>query len=320
MQRTTNGSLWLFRAFQVDVYVHWSWFLIAFYQISSRPSYYENSVWKIIEYVSLFGIVLLHEFGHALACRSMGGKADTIVLWPLGGIAFVAPPARPGALLWSIVAGPLVNLVLAGPLIALALLVPEEWSVDLHRYLGFIAIVNVGLFVFNMLPIYPLDGGQILFALLWYPLGRWKSLQIVSAIGLVFGLGAFLCLVLLTMLGVVAPGNVLILGLICLFVAFQSAASFQSARHVQHIENLPRHADCACPGCFTGPPQGQFWLCEECGARFDKFETRGKCPACGAWFLLTQCQHCGQQHHIDRWFAYRPGVGPRPIESEDSPP
>ena len=49
---------------------------------------------------------MLHEFGHALACRQVGGQADLIVLWPLGGVAYVNPPPRPGALLWSIAAGP----------------------------------------------------------------------------------------------------------------------------------------------------------------------------------------------------------------------
>ena len=56
--------------------------------------------------------MLLHEFGHALACRQTGGHADTIVLGPLGGIAFVQPPPRPGAYLWSLAAGPLVNVIL----------------------------------------------------------------------------------------------------------------------------------------------------------------------------------------------------------------
>ena len=48
-------------------------------------------------FLGLFLIVTLHEFGHALACRQVGGKADQIVLWPLGGVAYVAPPPRPGA-------------------------------------------------------------------------------------------------------------------------------------------------------------------------------------------------------------------------------
>ena len=56
--------------------------------------------------------MLTHEFGHQLACRSVGGQTHDIVLWPLGGVAYVTPPQRPGAQLWSIAAGPLVNVVL----------------------------------------------------------------------------------------------------------------------------------------------------------------------------------------------------------------
>jgi hypothetical protein len=52
--------------------------------------------WNIAEYVILFALVLLHEFGHALACRQVGGTANQIVLWPLGGVAYVEPPPRPG--------------------------------------------------------------------------------------------------------------------------------------------------------------------------------------------------------------------------------
>ena len=64
---------------------------------------------------------MMHEFGHALACRQVGGQANRIVLWPLGGIAFVSPPPRAGAMLWSIAAGPLVNLLLA-PILMLSLI------------------------------------------------------------------------------------------------------------------------------------------------------------------------------------------------------
>lgn len=315
MQRTT-GSLWLFRAFDIDVHVHWTWFLVAALQIASFPKMFTAPHWAAAVYLSLFGLVLLHEFGHALACRSVGGKAEDIVLWPLGGIAFVSPPARPGALLWSIVAGPLVNLVLIVPLALLTLTAAP--NTDLRTYLQVLSFTNGMLFVFNMVPVYPLDGGQILHALLWYPLGRWKSLEVVSLIGVVFGLGGFATLVVLTMLGVISPGSVMMLALICLFAASQAAMGFQAARHVQHMQDLPRHQDCACPGCHVGPPRGPFWVCEECRARFDTFETRGKCPECGAWYLPTQCPHCRQTHHIDRWYAYRPGVGMAQPEAQEA--
>src|SRR4051794_30431089 len=107
MDPDMRGSFRLFQVAGVNVYLHWSWFVAAWVIVSlPRDKEYHAAVWKVIEYVSLFAIVLLHEFGHALACRSVGGEARQIVLWPLGGIAFVAPPARPGAVLWSVAAGP----------------------------------------------------------------------------------------------------------------------------------------------------------------------------------------------------------------------
>ncbi len=92
--------------------LHWSWFLVAAYEIGDRQKAYSSITWNVLEYLALFLIVMLHEFGHALACRQVGGVANQIVLWPLGGVAYVNPPQRPGATLWSIAAGPLVNVVL----------------------------------------------------------------------------------------------------------------------------------------------------------------------------------------------------------------
>jgi len=99
-----QGSIRLVHFLGIDVFLHWSWFLVAVFEIQSRKGRYAFITWNILEYLALFSIVLLHEFGHALACRQVGGKADQIVLWPLGGVAYVNPPQRPGATLWSIAA------------------------------------------------------------------------------------------------------------------------------------------------------------------------------------------------------------------------
>src|SRR6266404_9187139 len=109
---TRHGSFRLFRFAGIDVFLHWSWFAVAVFEIQDRAKQYSSLSWNALEYVALFLIVLLHEFGHALACRQVGGQANQIVLWPLGGVAYVSPPPRPGATLWSIAAGPLVNVAL----------------------------------------------------------------------------------------------------------------------------------------------------------------------------------------------------------------
>jgi Zn-dependent protease len=180
-----GGTIRLFKFSGIQVYLHFSWFLVAAIELQ-RTSLYSSKIWAAYEYVLLFLIVLLHEFGHALACRQTGGRAEQIVLWPLGGIAFVDPPRRPGAMLWSIAAGPLVNVLLI-PVLWVALLVfapaaseEPDWFLLVYQ----VWQINFMLLVFNMLPVYPLDGGQILRSLLWFVVGEIRSLQIASVIGL----------------------------------------------------------------------------------------------------------------------------------------
>ncbi len=319
MQQHLRGSFKLFRLAGIDVHLHWLWFAAVLLHVgmshASRPP-----VWRLIEVLALFAIVLAHEFGHALACRSVGGTAKDIILWPLGGIAYVAPPPRPGAVLWSIAAGPLVNLVLILPFGLLYLLFPASAWPDLSIFFGRMAVANVVMFVFNMLPIFPLDGGQILHASLWFSMGRWAALQAASLVGLIFGALLFFASLLL-LPGSIRQGSEAMFGstmlsFIALFVTMHSAAAFQMSKHALHMERLPRHGDCACPACFAAPPKGLFWRCDECGQYFDTFDSRGMCPACGMWYLQTRCIACGETHHVDRWHAYRPGVGLAP-ESRD---
>lgn len=186
-----GAGIKLFRFAGIQVYLHFSWFIIAAYQLTSRARNYSSPVWALYEYVALFAMVLMHEFGHALACRQTGGYADRIILWPLGGIAYVQPPRRPGAMLWSIAAGPLVNVALV-PVLELAFYLARHggWyheTPNAYQLLRTIRFMNFGLLIFNLLPVYPLDGGQIFRSLLWFPFGEMRSLQIASAVGLLGG-------------------------------------------------------------------------------------------------------------------------------------
>ena len=188
---TSGGSIRLFRVAGIDVFLHWSWFLVAVYEVQQWRSIFSSPVWAAILYVGLFVLVTMHEFGHALACRQVGGQAERIVLWPLGGIAFVNPPPRAGAMLWSIAAGPLVNVILL-PILTYAMHVAAaagwmETNLDAYLVVRWLWKINLGLLLFNLLPIYPLDGGQILRAVLWFPLGQIRSLFIASGVGFVGG-------------------------------------------------------------------------------------------------------------------------------------
>ena len=174
-----QGAIRLFKFSGIQVYLHFSWFIVAAYQLTQRLNNYQSQIFAAYEYLALFAIVLLHEFGHALACRQTGGSADHIVLWPLGGIAFVNPPRRPGAVLWSIAAGPLVNVALVPVLELLWIFAGHAgWAdnaPDTFRLIGMIRFINYVLLIFNMLPVYPLDGGQILARVALVP--AWRNSQ-----------------------------------------------------------------------------------------------------------------------------------------------
>jgi Zn-dependent protease len=232
MNNLTGGSFRLFRVAGIQVYLHWTWLAVAYIEIFTRVNKYQSMVWNVIEYLTLFGIVLLHEFGHALACRQVGGQANRIMLWPLGGVAFVQPPPRPGALLWSIVAGPLVNVILVPITVGAAILAQvtdlPQTQPDFAHFLLSIAVINGGLLIFNLLPIYPLDGGQILQALLWFVVGQARSLMIAGIIGLLAAAGVLVL--------AVAHLQDVWLAAIAVFVAFQAWRGFRMGLGLQRLQ------------------------------------------------------------------------------------
>src|SRR5579862_4117163 len=303
-----KGSIHLFRFSGIDVFLHWSWFLVAAYEISSRKGTYSSITWNIFEYLALFLIVTLHEFGHALACRQVGGSADHIVLWPLGGVAYVNPPQRPGATLWSIAAGPLVNVALWVILSGIGWFSRgSAWlaaSPDLHALLRSIFIINLGLLIFNILPIYPLDGGQILRSLLWFLIGRARSLMVAAILGLL-GVSAFIGLALLG--GSIRHGGDSIwLAAIAVFMLMNCWGGLKHAQALHRMAKLPRREGFSCPTCNTAPPLGPYWKCPRCGQPFDTFATGAACPNCRTQFPATQCLDCGRQHPIPEWAGQTP--------------
>jgi Zn-dependent protease len=232
-----QGCLRLFQIAGITVFLHWSWFLVAVLELQLRRDKYDSLAWNAAEYLTLFGIVLLHEFGHSLACRSVGGKAERIVLWPLGGVAFVNPPPRPGALLWSIAAGPLVNVVLLPLTIGLCVFLRAAFPATAHGHLDTycqtVAIINVFILIFNLLPIYPLDGGQILYSLLWFVLGRARGLMVASVVGL-FGAGGVLLLAI--------RGGSVWWAVLAAFLGMQAIKGFQYARALAWLDPAGEHS------------------------------------------------------------------------------
>jgi Zn-dependent protease len=222
-----RGAFPLFRVAGIQVYLHFTWFIIAALEVARFGQRYHAPIWGALEYIALFVIVLMHEFGHAFACRQTGGQVDRIVLWPLGGIAFVKPPPRPGPYLWSLAAGPLVNAALFPVLTVFAFgAVHWHWRIvapDLFQFVFSLAFINGFLFFFNLLPVYPLDGGQIVRGLLWLWLGPIRSLKIASIIGFV-GAIAFAA-------WAIAVQSIW-LGVLAFFVFGQAQVGWRAAQHL----------------------------------------------------------------------------------------
>ena len=87
-----NQGIPLGRWFGITVVIHWTFIIYAAYLLFAGRNP-QNPLWPDALFLGLlFATVLIHEFGHALACKAVGGQAYHIVLWPLGGIAFVQPP------------------------------------------------------------------------------------------------------------------------------------------------------------------------------------------------------------------------------------
>ncbi|HVB63871.1 MAG TPA: M50 family metallopeptidase [Nitrolancea sp.] len=130
-----------------------------------------TAVWYINAFVlvcAAVGSILFHEGAHALVSRRLGRRTDRISLYPLGGAAEdYNDPGTPLREVAIAIAGPLASVLLATPPLLLWLVIPAGNSM-LSRDLFFLAATNLVLAVANLLPGYPLDGGRIFRALVWY--------------------------------------------------------------------------------------------------------------------------------------------------------
>lgn len=184
------------------IYIVW----MAFELLSSHD--WTFKAWSV---ASLFVLVLLHEFGHCFACRRVGGEADNILMWMLGGLASCRSPHNWRANLVTTAGGPMVNVVLVpvfmGVLMALGAPLSSLIFNPFGSGVGFawlratenmqcadwlktplfsLHVTNLALLLFNvLLPMFPMDGGRLLQCLLWRKLGYSKSMWIATRIGLV---------------------------------------------------------------------------------------------------------------------------------------
>ena len=238
-------SLPLYKAWGIAVRIHIVFVIIILARLIGTVR--EDAIgfqFMLVWMAGLFLLVLLHEYGHCIACRKVGGDADEILMWPLGGLAYCQPPNTWRANLITIIGGPLVNVVLvpvfAGGLLALG----GGWnhiffnpldvggSASEAMTLGFagwsvwsLHFANLFMLAFNLLvPMYPLDGSRIVHAFIWRKAGRRRADEVITRVGLVTA-------VVLATLAIVA-GQMIVLGI----ALFGGLVSYQEMMRAKFLE------------------------------------------------------------------------------------
>lgn len=154
----------------------------------------KDASFLLFSVVSLFICVILHEFGHAIAARRYGVITKDIIISPIGGVARLETmPEEPLEEFKIAAAGPLVNVGLAIIFLALFSITYQEnplaylFSMDSvsgwKNFLRFLLQINIALFLFNLIPAFPMDGGRILRSLMSLRYGKIYSTKVSTVIG-----------------------------------------------------------------------------------------------------------------------------------------
>ncbi len=232
----------------IDVYVHLTFLLLLAWIGLSRlfsGQGVAGATLSVLLVVMVFGIVVLHELGHALAARHYGIPTRDITLLPIGGVARLARmPERPLQEFVVAAAGPAVNLVLAC-LGALGLFVSAGLQASLPvmlvaEFVEWFVIANLVLLLFNLVPAFPMDGGRILRALLAVRLPYLKATEIAVKVARVLAVG----------LGMYGLFNSPMLVLIAVFVWMGGGAELAMVR--QRFQPAPAWGPGVPP--FAGTP------------------------------------------------------------------
>lgn len=211
-----DWALPLYTAWGIRVRIHLVFILMIIAELLwSLPGGTLGWSFKAIGLGTLFLLVLLHEYGHCIACRRVGGSADQILLWPLGGLAFCAPPHNWKAEFITVIGGPLVNVILLPVLGGTLLALGQHRDVLLFNPFNPSGVItglsisngttplwlvgvwwayymNLLLLAFNMLlPMYPMDAGRIFHTLLWRRIGYRNALDITTKVGIGLAIAVF---------------------------------------------------------------------------------------------------------------------------------
>ena len=196
------GSFRLFRVAGIDIRVHPSWLVIFLLVTWSLATAYFPSVlpgepagipWLLgaIASLLLFGSVLLHELAHSLVAQRQGLQVRSITLFLFGGVSDLSGESpRPGVEFLVAIVGPLSSFVIAAIAFGIALAAPGGY---VEAVFGYLAIINLLLGAFNLIPGFPLDGGRVLRSIIWRATGSLRrATEIAGTIGTIVAYAFFI--------------------------------------------------------------------------------------------------------------------------------
>lgn len=174
-----RSQIRLGRIFGIEIGIHYSWFLIALLIVVSlyaqfhakNPEWGEGTIlaMSLVTGVLFFVSLVVHELAHSVFASSHGLPVKEITLFALGGVSQIEKdPTSAKHEFWMAFVGPLTSAVIGGVCVGLAGLVPD---LRLRAMVAWLGYINLALAIFNMIPGYPLDGGRVLRAILWWKTG-----------------------------------------------------------------------------------------------------------------------------------------------------
>lgn len=216
----TGQSIQLARIFGIRIGASPSWFVVLFVFIYLMSDTFQNVLdgsstqgylVAVAAVMLFFTSIVLHELGHAFAAQRAGIKIFGIDLWFFGGLAKMSEdPDTPGTEFKIAAGGPLVTLAIVALCTGLVAVISNDPVLDVILFsrgvhispalalLGFLAFINAALFVFNMVPAFPLDGGRLARAVIWKLTGdRTRATIVAGRLGegfayLLIGFGVFI--------------------------------------------------------------------------------------------------------------------------------
>jgi stage IV sporulation protein FB len=144
--------------------------------------------WAVGMFSAIFACIALHELGHSVVAQQLGVQVKSITLLPIGGVASLRNiPENPWHEIAITLAGPMVNAAIACAVLPFTGLPSHLWLVamprDLHGLLLSLAQVNITLFLFNLIPAFPMDGGRLLRAMLALVLSYRRATTVAAMVG-----------------------------------------------------------------------------------------------------------------------------------------